>query len=149
MEEYYNNINNSSGISGNDYNDELIKSQNNKIKKLKRKIKAYENNAESQNLKLADYDHLLVEYKGLIQNYNLLEQELKMIKNENKNLKGIIKNKNNEIKDFQVLFQSSKSKFDLFNQTNNSLQMKIVELESKLKMNPNISKQNEELKNKI
>jgi hypothetical protein len=58
----------------------------------------------------------------------LIEQELKLIKNENKKLKSIIKDKNNRIKDFQGLFQTSKTKFDLFNQTNNSLQIKIIEL---------------------
>ena len=129
MEKNINNINNiSSEISGNYANEEIIQSQNNKIRKLKRKIKAYENNAESQNLKLSDYDHLLVEFQGLTQNYSLLEEELKSLKNENKNLKGIIKNKNQTIKDFQGLFQTSKTKFDLFSQTNNSLQMKNVEL---------------------
>ena len=71
------------------------------------------------------------------------------LRNDNKNLKGIIKNKNNTIKDFQGLFQSSKSRFELYEQTNNSLKMKINELESKLKTYPNIEKKNNELKNQI
>ena len=91
MEENMNNINISSDLSGNNINEEIIRAKDNKIRKLKRQIKAYENNAENQNLKLADYDHLLVEYEGLSQNYSLIEQELKLIKNENKKLKSIIK----------------------------------------------------------
>ena len=131
------------------YGQEIIKSKNDKIRKLKRQIKAYESNAENQNLKLSDYDNLLVEYKVLKQNSSLMEQELIILRQQNNNLKGIIKNKNNDIKDFQGLFKTSKSKFDLFNQTNESLKMKISELESKLKSYPNVKKKNEELNKKI
>ena len=131
------------------YGQEIIKSKNDKIRKLKRQIKAYESNAENQNLKLSDYDNLLVEYKVLKQNCSLMEQELIILRQQNNNLKGIIKNKNNDIKDFQGLFKTSKSKFDLFNQTNESLKMKISELESKLKSYPNVKKKNEELNKKI
>ena len=131
------------------YGQEIIKSKNDKIRKLKRQIKAYESNAEDQNLKLSDYDNLLIEYKVLKQNCSLMEQELIILRQQNNNLKGIIKNKNNDIKDFQGLFKTSKSKFDLFNQTNESLKMKISELESKLKSYPNVKKKNEELNKKI
>lgn len=47
-----------------------------------------------------------------------------MLKAENTQLKEIINNKNQTIIDFQGLFEASKSKFDLFNQTNNSLKTK-------------------------
>ena len=85
----------------------------------------------------------------MTQNYSLIEHELKLIKSENKKLKLTIKEKNNRIKDFQNIFQTSKTKFDLFNQTNNSLQLKIIDLESKLKNYPNLNKKIEELNNKI
>ena len=148
MEENINNLN-IDDIDQINYDQEIIKSKDNKIRKLKRQIKAYESNAENQNLKLSDYDNLLVDYKVLSQNCSLLEKEVIMLRKENNNLKGIIKNKNNDIKDFKGLFQTSKSKFELFNQTNNSLKMKIVELESKLKTYPNLTKKNDELNIKI
>ena len=130
-------------------NEELIKSKDNTIKQLKRKILAYEKNAEDQNLKLSDYDHLLVEYNSLSVNYSQLEQELENLRAENIQLKEIINTKNQTIIDFQGLFEASKSKFDLFNQTNNSLKMKIAELESKLKLYPNMVKNNDDLNKKI
>ena len=130
-------------------NEELIKSKDNTIKQLKRKIQAYEKNAEDQNLKLSDYDHLLVEYNSLSVNYSQLEQELENLRAENAQLKEIINTKNQTIIDFQGLFEASKSKFDLFNQTNNSLKMKIAELESKLKLYPNMVKNNDDLNKKI
>jgi len=129
-------------------NEELIKSKDNTIKQLKRKILAYEKNAEDQNLKLSDYDHLLVEYNSLSVNYSQLEQELENLRAENIQLKEIINTKNQTIIDFQGLFEASKSKFDLFNQTNNSLKMKIAELESKLKLYPNMVKNNDDLNKK-
>jgi hypothetical protein len=64
-------------------------------------------------------------------------------------LKEIINSKNQTILDFQGLFEASKSKFDLFNQTNISLKEKIAELESKLKMYPNTLKNNEDLNQKM
>ena len=130
-------------------NEELLKSKDNTIKQLKRKIQAYEKNAEAQNLKLSDYDHLLVEYNSLNKSYAQFEQELDVLRKENNQLKEIINTKNQTIIDFQGLFEASKSKFDLFDQTNNSLKMKIAELESKLKMYPDIIKNNEDLNNKI
>ena len=130
-------------------NQELLKSKDNTIKKLKRKIHAYEKNAQEQNIKLSDYDHLLVEFNSLNKNYTDLEHELEILKNENNQLKEIINTKNQTIIDFQGLFEASKSKFDLFNQTNNTLKEKIVELESKLKMYPNTLKNNEELNQKV
>ena len=130
-------------------NEELLKSKDNTIKQLKRKIQAYEKNAEAQNLKLSDYDHLLVEYNSLNKSYAQFEQELDILRKENNQLKEIINTKNQTIIDFQGLFEASKSKFDLFDQTNNSLKMKIAELESKLKMYPDIIKNNEDLNKKI
>ena len=96
-------------------NEELIKSKDNTIKQLKRKILAYEKNAEDQNLKLSDYDHLLVEYNSLSVNYSQLEQELENLRAENIQLKEILNTENQTIMDFQGLFEASKSKFDLFN----------------------------------
>ena len=135
---------------GNDnINQDLIKSKDNTIRQLKRKIQAYEKNAQDQNLKLSDYDHLLVEYNSLNKNYSQLEQDLEMLRNENIQLKEIITSKNQTILDFKGLFEASKSKFDLFNQTNISLKEKISELEAKLKMYPNALKNNEDLNQKM
>ena len=130
-------------------NQELLKSKDNIIKKLKRKITAYEKNAQAQNQKLSDYDHLLVEFNSLTKNYSELEHDLEILKNENNQLKEIINAKNQTIIDFQGLFEASKSKFDLFNQTNNALKLKISELEAQLKMYPSTLKNNEELNQKI
>ena len=135
---------------GNDnINQDLIKSKDNTIRQLKRKIQAYEKNAQDQNLKLSDYDHLLVEYNSLNKNYSQIEQDLEMLRNENIQLKEIIASKNQTILDFKGLFEASKSKFDLFNQTNISLKEKISELEAKLKMYPNAIKNNEDLNQKM
>ena len=46
-----------------------------------------------------------------------MQQDLDLMKAENKQLKDIINSKNQTINDFQGLFQASKSKFELFNQT--------------------------------
>ena len=54
-------------------NQEIIKSKDNTIKQLKRKLQAYEKNAQDQNQKLSDYDHLLVEFNSLNKNYSQLE----------------------------------------------------------------------------
>ena len=62
-----------------------------------------------------------------------MQQDLDLMKAENKQLKDIINSKNQTINDFQGLFQSSKSKFELFNQTNANLKTRIMELESQLK----------------
>ena len=126
-------------------NQNLLKTKDNTIKQLKRKIQAYEKNTEVQNQKLSDYDHLLVEYNSLNKNYTQLENDLEIIRNENIQLKDIINTKNQTIIDFQGLFEASKSKFDLFNQTNSALKARIEELESKLKMYPNILKNKEDL----
>ena len=130
-------------------NQEIIKSKDNTIKQLKRKLQAYEKNAQEQNQKLSDYDHLLVEFNSLNKNYSQLENDLEMLKAENMQLKEIINSKNKTIIDFQGLFEVSKSKFDLFNQTNVSLKERIAELESKLKQYPNALKNNEDLNQKI
>ena len=130
-------------------NQEILKSKDNTIKQLKRKIQAYDKNAQEQNLKLSDYDHLLVEYQSLNKNYTQLEQDLELLKTENMQLKEIINSKNQTILDFQGLFEASKSKFDLFNQTNITLKERIAELESKLKMYPNALKNNEDLNQKM
>jgi chromosome segregation ATPase len=114
-------------------NEELLKSKDNTIKQLKRKIQAYEKNAEAQNLKLSDYDHLLVEYNSLNKSYAQFEQELDILRKENNQLKEIINTKNQTIIDFQGLFEASKSKFDLFNQTNNSLKIENCRIRIKIK----------------
>ena len=106
-------------------NQNLLKSKDNTIKQLKRKIQAYEKNTEVQNQKLSDYDHLLVEFNSLNKNYSQLESDLEIIRNENIQLKDIINTKNQTIIDFQGLFEASKSKFDLFNQTNSALKARI------------------------
>ena len=108
----------------------LLQSKDDIIKQLKRKIEAYEKNAEEQNQKLSDYDHLLVEFNSINQNYSQMQQDLEIFKSENAQLKEIINTKNQTIADFQNLFQASKSKFDLFNQTNASLKARISELET-------------------
>ena len=130
-------------------NQGLIKSLENKVKELKRKIQAYEKNAEEQNMKLSDYDHLIVELDSLTNKNSQLEQDLETLKNENNQLKDIINAKNKTIIEFKELVETSKSKFDLFNQTNNSLKMKIADLESKLKSYPNVLKNNNNLEQKI
>ena len=130
-------------------NQNLLKTKYNKIKQLKRKIQAYEKNTEVQNQKLSDYDHLLVDYNSLNKNYTQLENDLEIIRNENIQLKDIINTKNQTIIDFQGLFEASKSKFDLFNQTNSALKARIEELESKLRMYPNILKNKEDLNQKM
>ena len=130
-------------------NQNLLKSKDNTIKQLKRKIQAYEKNTEVQNQKLSDYDHLLVNYNSLNKNYTQLENDLEIIRNENIQLKDIINTKNQTIIDFQGLFEASKSKFDLFNQTNSALKARIEELESKLRMYPNILKNKEDLNQKM
>lgn len=130
-------------------NQNLLKSKNNIIKQLKRKIEAYEKNAQAQNQKLSDYDHLFVEYNSLSQNFAQIQSDLDMIRNENMQLKDIINTKNQTIIDFQGLFEASKSKFDLFNQTNTALKARIEELEAKLKMYPDIMKNKEDLNQKM
>ena len=62
-----------------------------------------------------------------------MQQDLDLMKAENKQLKDIINSKNQTINDFQGLFQASKSKFELCNQTNANLKTRIMELESQLK----------------
>ena len=127
----------------------LLQSKDDIIKQLKRKIEAYEKNAEEQNQKLSDYDHLLVEFNSINQNYSQMQQDLEIFKSENAQLKEIINTKNQTIADFQNLFQASKSKFELFNQTNASLKARISELESQLKINSNNNKSNMDIKDQI
>ncbi len=147
-------INPGFGLGNNDtesfsLNQNLLKTKENTIKQLKRKIQAYEKNTQAQNQKLSDYDHLLVEYNSIKKNYTQLENDLEMIRNENIQLKDIINTKNQTIIDFQGLFEASKSKFDLFNQTNTSLKNRIIELETKLKNYPNILKNKDDLDQKM
>ena len=84
-----------------------------------------------------------------MKNYSELENELSLSKNENIQLKNIINNKNQTINDYQQLFEASKSKFEIFERTNNSLKMKIKELESKLSSLPNIMETNSDLNLKL
>ena len=91
----------------NNINQNLIKSKDSIIKQLKRKIQAYEKNAEVQNQKLSDYDHLLVEFNSINKNYLQLKNDLEIISNENIQLKDIINTKNQTISDFQGLFEAS------------------------------------------
>ena len=127
----------------------LLQSKDNLIKQLQRKIQAFEKNAEEQNQKLSDYDHLLVEFNSINQNYTQMQQDLDLFKAENAQLKDIINSKNQTINDFQGLFQASKSKFELFNQTNISLKAKIAELESQLKSSSLEEKSGSNLRDKI
>ena len=137
------------GSSASNLNQTLLKSKDDTIKQLKRKIQVYEKNTEAQNQKLSDYDHLLVEYNSMNKNYALLQNDLEVIRNENMQLKDIINTKNQTIIDFQGLFEASKSKFDLFNQTNAALKARIEELENQLKLYPNILKNKEDLNQKM
>ena len=130
-------------------NQDIIKSKDKLINQLKRKIKVYEKNTEDQNLKLSKYDHILVEYESLNKNYSKLMEDNELLRTENTQLKDILNSKNQTILDFQGLFEASKSKFELFSQTNNSLKTKIAELESKLKMYPDMVKNNENLNQKM
>ena len=134
--------------SGNNLHD-IIRSQENIINQLKSTIQVYEKNTEEQNRKLATHDSLVVEYNSLLKNYSELENELNQSKSENIQLKKIINNKNQTIADYQNLFEASKSKFEIFEKTNNSLKTKIQELESKLSSLPNIMENNNDLNLKI
>lgn len=125
---------------GSNLNQTLLRTKDNTIKQLKRKIQAYEKNTESLNQKLSDYDYLLVEYNSINKNYLQLKNDMEIISNENLQLKDIINTKNQKILDFQGLFEASKSKFDFFNQANTALKARITELEEKLKIVPNILK---------
>ena len=127
----------------------LLQSKENLIQQLKRKIEAYEKNADEQNQKLSDYDHLIVEFNSIKASYAQMEQDLELIKTENIQLKDIINSKNQTISEFQGLFEASKSKFELFNQTNSSLRAKIAELESQLKSSSTDENQGFNLKDKI
>ena len=139
---------NYSSFSGNNLQD-IIKSQENIINQLKRTIEVYEKNTEEQNRKLSNHDSLIIEYNSLLKNYSELENELSLAKNENIQLKNIINTKNQTITDYQHLFEASKSKFEIFEKTNNSLKVRIKELESKLSSLPNIMDTNSELNLKL
>jgi chromosome segregation ATPase len=139
---------NSPSYSGNNLHD-IIRSQENIINQLKSTIQVYEKNTEDQNRKLSNHDSLVIEYNSLLKNYSELENELNQSKSENIQLKKIINNKNQTIADYQNLFEASKSKFEMFEKTNNSLKLKIQELESKLSSLPNIMENNSDLNLKI
>ena len=124
---------------------DLLKTKENTISELKRIIQVYEKNTQNQNQKLSNHDSLLIEYNSLLKNYSELENELSLLKNENIQLKAIINKKNQTISEFQRVFDASKSKFELFEQTNNSLTKKIEELESKLRTYPNMVQNNNDL----
>jgi len=134
--------------SGNNAND-IIKNQENIINQLKRTIQVYEQNAEQQNRKLSNHDSLLIEYNSLMKNYSELEKELSLAKNENMQLKSIINSKNQTIAEYQGLFMESKTKFETYEQTNNSLKLRIKELESKLSSFPGLMDDNNELNLRI
>ena len=97
----------------------LLQSKDDIIKQLKRKIEAYEKNAEEQNQKLSDYDHLLVEFNSINQNYSQMQQDLEIFKSEK------YKNKNK----FNIPFTSrndiSKNKiyklYELYSKTANTI----------------------------
>ena len=139
------NYNHSSGNNAND----IIKNQENIINQLKRTIQVYEQNTEQQNRKLSNHDSLLIEYNSLMKNYSELEKELSLAKNENMQLKSIINTKNQTIAEYQGLFLESKAKFETYEQTNNSLKLKIKELESKLSSFPGLMDDNNELNLRI
>ena len=80
--------------SGQNISQDLLKSKDNTIKQLKRKIQAFEKNTEIQNQKLSDYDHLLVEFKSLNKINLQLKSDLEIISKENFQLKDIINTKN-------------------------------------------------------
>ena len=154
MEEFQNdNINNEleeQELDSNAMNQNmLLQSKENQIKQLERKIEAFEKNAEEQNQKLSDYDHLLVEFNSINSNYTQIQQDLDLIKAENAQLKDILNTKNQTISEFQGLFEASKSKFELFNQTNATLKSRILELEAQLKSSSNNEKSSSDLKDKI
>ena len=145
MEERHLNYSSYSGCNLQD----IIRSQENIINQLKSTIQVYEKNTEDQNRKLSNHDSLVIEYNSLLKNYSELENELSLCKNENIQLKKIINNKNQTIADYQRLFEASKSKFEIFEKTNNALKIKIQELESKLSQLPNIMENNSDLNLKI
>ena len=126
-----------------------LMTKNKKIKHLKRKIQAYEKNAENQNLKLSDYDHMLIELSTLKKKFIKLQQDFQLIQNENIQLKEMINSKNQNMVDFYGLLDASKSKFDLFNQTNLSQKEKISELESKLKMYQKMKNNNADMEQRM
>ena len=139
---------NYSSYSGNNVHD-IIKNQENIINQLKRTIQVYEKNTEEQNQKLANHDSLVIEYNSLMKNYSELENELSLCKNENIQIKNIINKKNQTIAEYQRLFEDSKTKFEMFEQTNNSLKNKIKELESKIASMPNLGHINNDLNLKL
>ena len=126
----------------------ILKSKDNTIKQLKRKIQAFEKNAELQNQKLSEYDHLLVEFNSLNKNNLQLKNDLEIISSENIQLKDIINTKNQTIIDFQGLFEASKSKFDLFNPNKHSFKSKNCRIRRKIKKLPYCFKKQRRFKSK-
>ena len=139
---------NYSSYSGSNLRD-IIKNQENIINQLKRTIQVYEKNTEDQNQKLANHDSMVIDFNSLMKNYSELENELSLSKNENMQIKNIINKKNQTISEYQRLFEDSKAKFEMFEQINNSLKLKIKELESKLSSMPNIVQNNSDLNLKL
>ena len=139
-----------SGINypGNGLHD-IIKKQENTINQLKLRIQAYEKNHTEQNKKLSNYDSLFIDYNSLSKNYAELEKELSLSRNEINQLKNMINSKNQTISEYQNLFEASKTKFEFFEKTNNSLKLKIKELEAKLSNIPNLVQNNNDLNLKL
>ena len=128
---------------------DIIRNQENIINQLKSQIQVYERNNQEQNRKLSKHDSLLIDYNSLLKNYSEVEKELTITKNENIQLKNLITAKNQRINDYQNLFEASKSKFELFEKNNNSLKLKIKELEGKLSSLPEMVQNNNELNLKL
>lgn len=129
--------------------DEIIKLQEEKIKTLKRTIKGYQKNIELQNAKISNQDTLYVELNSLNKNYAEMENELNQYKAESMRLNEIIQNKNCIIAEFQKLIELSTTKFEIFEETNMSLKLRIEEYEAKLQILPQLANENNDLKGKI
>ena len=128
---------------------DILETQQNTINQLKLRIQAYEKNHIEQNKKLSNYDSLFIDYNSLSKNYAELEKELTLSKNEIIQLKNMLNSKNQTIAEYQNLFEASKSKFELFEKANNSLNIKIKELEAKLSNIPELIQNNNELNLKL
>lgn len=130
-------------------NEEKIKLQEDQIKHLKRALKAYQKNTQEQNQKLSSQDNLVIEYNSLNKNYAEVESLLAQYKAENARLKEIIEGKNLTIAEFQKVIKISESKFQLYDETNLALKLKNEELETKLKVLPELIANNGDLNQKM
>ena len=130
-------------------NEEKIKFQEDQIKQLKRALKAYQKNTQEQNQKLSSQDNLLIEYNSLNKNYTEIESLLAQYKAENARLKEIIEGKNLTITEFQKVIKISESKFQLYDEANLALKLKNEELETKLKVLPELIANNGDLNQKM